>query len=223
MATIVVHHLEDSRSHRILWLLEELGLEYDIEMHRRHPKTNRSGKELRAVHPLGKAPIVVVDGEVFAESGAILESLLDRFDPESSLRPAPKTEEHRRYRFFLHYAEGSLMPPLLVKLLMGVLRGKNIPFLARPLSRDRGTSALDLLRPVHSEDAVRCERHLDRSEPECRYLPLSRRSEDSVQTASGLARAHRRRNTCDRFVRMGLSNPLPKRTRTAAPRRLRPS
>jgi len=60
---------------------------------------------------------------------------LDRFDPESSLRPAPKTEEHRRYRFFLHYAEGSLMPPLLVKLLMGVLRGKNIPFLARPLTR----------------------------------------------------------------------------------------
>ena len=131
--SVVVHHLEDSRSHRVLWLLEELGVEYAIEMHRRHPKTHRSGASLRAIHPLGKAPVLAMEGKVYAESGAILETLLDRFDT-GALRPAPGSEAFDRYRFFLHYAEGSLMPPMLVKLLTGALRGRAVPWLARPLT-----------------------------------------------------------------------------------------
>ena len=142
MADVVVHHLENSRSHRVLWLLEELGVPYSIEMHRRDPKTMRAGEGLRRIHPLGKAPLVVLDGEVLAESGAILEALLDEFDPEHSLHPKKGSATYRTYRYFMHYAEGSLMLPLLVKLLTGALRGKQIPALARPITGGVG-KALD--------------------------------------------------------------------------------
>jgi glutathione S-transferase len=131
MRPVVVHHLEQSRSHRIVWLLEELGMPYSIEHHQRHPKTMRAGRDLRALHPLGKAPVIRLGDEVLAESGAILEHLLDEAG-ETPLRPAHGTEAHRRFRFFLHYAEGSLMPPLLVKLITGKLR--SLPLLMRPLS-----------------------------------------------------------------------------------------
>lgn len=128
---VVVHHLEMSRSHRILWLLEELGAPYEIRRYARDPKTFRADPALRQVHPLGRAPIVEVDGAVLAESGAILEGLLDRLG-DGGLRPAPGTDDFDRYRFFLHYAEGSVMPPLLVSLIFGkVVDGA--PFLARPL------------------------------------------------------------------------------------------
>jgi len=118
----------------VLWLLEELGVEYSIEMHRRDRKTMRASKSLRRIHPLGKAPMVVLDGVVLAESGAILEALLDEFDTEHTLHPEKGTTEHRRFRYFMHYAEGSLMLPLLVKLLTGALGGKQVPALARPIT-----------------------------------------------------------------------------------------
>jgi len=133
-ASVVVHHLENSRSHRVLWLLEELGVPYSIELHRRDPKTHRAGESLRRIHPLGKAPLIELDGIVLAESGPILEALLDAFDADHRLHPWKDTVEYRRFRYFMHYAEGSLMPPLLVKLLTGLLRGRNVPAIARPLT-----------------------------------------------------------------------------------------
>lgn len=137
---IVVHHLEQSRSHRVLWLLEELGLAYEIVTYARHPKTMRAPDSLRAIHPLGRSPIVTIASDddatedlVLVESGAVLEHLVDSFGPDT-LRPSDPADL-RRYRFWMHYAEGSLMPPLLVRLIFSRLRGPEIPFFLRPLTR----------------------------------------------------------------------------------------
>ena len=114
---IVVHHLENSRSHRVLWLLEEFGLAYEVERYARDPKTLLAPPALRAVHPLGKSP-VVVDGDVtLAESGAILEYLVEQ-NPDAGLAPTPGSAERARYLYWLHFAEGSAMPPLLLKLIL---------------------------------------------------------------------------------------------------------
>ena len=129
---ITVHHLNQSRSHRVLWMLEELGLDYEIREYVRDPKTMRAPPELKAVWPLGRAPVVEIDGVAFAESGAILDHLADVTD---QLKPEPGTEAYRRYRYFLHYAEGSLMPPLLVRLITNQLKGGAVPFFVRPLTK----------------------------------------------------------------------------------------
>lgn len=113
---IKVHHLNASRSHRILWLLEELGLEYEIVKYQRE-KTMLAPKSLRAIHPLGKSPVVEEDGRVMAESGAIIELLTERHAP-GRLAPERGTEAYERYIYWLHYAEGSAMPPLLLKLVL---------------------------------------------------------------------------------------------------------
>ena len=135
MSEIKVHHLDNSRSQRILWLLEELGVDYEVELYKRDPKTMRAPKSLEAIHPLGKSPVVEIDGGVIlAESGAIIEELLDRYG-EGRLRPEPGTEAHRRYRFWLHYAEGSFMPPQLVKLVIHRVRSAPLPFLVKPVGR----------------------------------------------------------------------------------------
>lgn len=117
--TITVHHLENSRSQRILWLLEELGEGYEVRTYKRHPKTMRAPRELRAVHPLGRSPVVEVDGHRLIETGAIMDYLVvragGRFGPPADMDGAI------RYRQFLHYAEGSMMPPLLALLIIGKL------------------------------------------------------------------------------------------------------
>lgn len=131
---IVVHHLNNSRSQRVLWLLEELGLPYEIVRYERDPKTMLAPKALRDVHPLGKSP-VLVDGDVtVAESGAIVEYLVDRYG-EGRLRPAAGTPEALRYRYFLHYAEGSAMPQLLLKLVFTRMETAPVPFFAKPIAR----------------------------------------------------------------------------------------
>lgn len=114
---IVVHHLENSRSQRVLWMLEELGLGYEIRHYRRNKTTMLAPPELKAVHPLGKSPVIEEDGLVIAETGAIVEYLVGRAD--GRLGPAAHRDAVLRYRFFLHYAEGSMMPPLLLKLVLG--------------------------------------------------------------------------------------------------------
>ncbi|MET0259436.1 MAG: glutathione S-transferase [Methylobacterium sp.] len=129
---ITVHHLENSRSQRVLWLLEELGLAYTVKRYERDPETMRAPPELRAVHPLGKSPVLDDDGTIVAESGAIVEYLTAR--QGGALAPAPGTPEHRRYTYFLHYAEGSAMPPLLLKLIFSRL-APGSPTLVRPLVR----------------------------------------------------------------------------------------
>src|SRR5690606_9566281 len=114
---ITVHHLNNSRSHRVLWLLEELGLDYEVVRYQRDPETMAAPGDLKDVHPLGKSPVVVDGKEALAESGAILELLLERHGP-GGLVPQQGTTEHRDYLYWLHYAEGSLMPQLLLKLYL---------------------------------------------------------------------------------------------------------
>lgn len=113
---IIVHHLENSRSQRILWMLEELGLAYEVKRYERNPKTMLAPPELRRVHPLGKSPVIQDGDTIVAETGAIVQYLVEKAD--GRLGPPPHREAILRYRFFLHYAEGSLMPPLLVKLVL---------------------------------------------------------------------------------------------------------
>jgi glutathione S-transferase len=129
---IVVHHLNNSRAQRVLWLLEELGVPYEIKHHQR-TKTFQAPPELKAIHPLGKSPIVEDQGRVLAETGAIVEYLLDAHG-ERRLRPPPGTDERIRFTYWLHYAEGSAMPPLLMQLLFQLMPRRS-PALLRPLVR----------------------------------------------------------------------------------------
>jgi glutathione S-transferase len=131
---ITVHHLDNSRSQRILWLLEELGLDYEIKFYKRDPKTRLAPPELTKIHPLGKAPIVT-DGDVtVAESGAIIEYLVGRYD-DGSLLPAEGTRERLNYTYWLHYAEGSVMPLMLLSLVMSRIENAKLPFFARPIAK----------------------------------------------------------------------------------------
>jgi len=128
---ITVHHLNNSRSQRVLWLLEELALPYELVKYER-TAAGLAPPELVKIHPLGKSP-VITDGEVrVAESGAILEYLVDKAG--GKLAPPAGTQAHRDYRYFMHYAEGSLMPLLLLRLIFGRVR-TGAPFLVRPIAK----------------------------------------------------------------------------------------
>jgi glutathione S-transferase len=117
--TLTVHHLENSRSQRVLWLLEELGVAYDVKSYKRDRRTMLAPPELKLVHPLGKSPIIDDEGTKVAETGAIIEYLVEK--ERGRLGPPDEPQDARRYRFFLHYGEGSLMPWLLVMLVIGRL------------------------------------------------------------------------------------------------------
>lgn len=131
---ITVHHLENSRSHRIVWLLEELGLDYEVRRYRRDPKTSLAPPELLQVHPLGKSP-VITDGELtLAESGAIAEYLVEKHG-RGRLVPRAGTPEKVRYTYWLHFAEGTAMPPLVMKLIFNRIEHAPMPFFARPIAR----------------------------------------------------------------------------------------
>lgn len=129
---IIVHHLENSRSQRILWLLEELGVPYEVKRYQRDRKTMLAPPELLKVHPLGKSPVITDGARTVAETGAIIEYLLDRHGG-GQLRPGPGTPEHDAYTFWLHFAEGSAMPPLVMKLLFDRIP-KRVPFFIRPVA-----------------------------------------------------------------------------------------
>jgi glutathione S-transferase len=131
---IIVHHLNNSRSQRILWLLEELGLAYEIKKYQRDPKTMLAPPDLRAVHPLGKSPVIQDGDTIVAESGAIIDYLVGRYG-NGRLEPKPDTPERLRYTYFLHYAEGSAMPPLLLKLVFDRVESAPAPFFVRPIAR----------------------------------------------------------------------------------------
>jgi len=129
---ITVHHLDSSRSQRILWMLEELGLNYDIKPYKRLP-TMQAPEALRAVHPLGKSPVITDGDKTIAESGAILEYLVEAYG-KGRFAPAPGTPERLRYTYFMHYAEGSLMPLLFMKLVFSSLP-QRVPWAMRPVAR----------------------------------------------------------------------------------------
>ena len=132
---ITVHHLNNSRSQRVLWLLEELGVDYEVKRYERDARTMLAPPALRKVHPLGKSPVISEDGQTVAESGAIVEYLLDRHDRGNALRPAPGAPERLRFTYWLHYAEGSAMPPLLLYLIFARLPQGPMPFFVRPVVR----------------------------------------------------------------------------------------
>jgi glutathione S-transferase len=124
--TIVVHHLNDSRSQRILWLLEELELPYELVKHQRDPETRLAPPSLEAVHPLGKSPVVELDGAVLIESGAIVETIIRR-NGGGRLAPDPATADYDRYTMWLHYSEGSAMLPIMLQLYVGRLGEAGAP------------------------------------------------------------------------------------------------
>ena len=140
---IIVHHLENSRSQRVLWLLEELGLPYEVKRYARNPQTMLAPPELARVHPLGKSPVITDGGATVAESGAIVEYLLDIYGG-GRLRPPQGTPEQRRFTYWLHFSEGTAMPPLLMKLVFDKLRSAPVPFFIKPVVKgiaDKVTSS----------------------------------------------------------------------------------
>lgn len=137
---ITVHHLETSRSQRVLWLLEELGLPYEIKIYKRDPKTKLAPAELKKIHPLGKSPVITDGDLVVAESGAILEYLAERYGPQAQgeaahLLTQSGTPEHLQLRYWMHYAEGSLMNWLVMKLVFMTIPTQPMPFFGRPIAR----------------------------------------------------------------------------------------
>jgi glutathione S-transferase len=131
---ITVHHLNNSRSQRVLWLLEELGLEYDIKRYQRDAKTMLAPPELRQAHPLGKSPVITDGGVTLAESGAIVQYLAERRGG-GKLVPTADSPDWLRYVYWLHFAEGSAMPPLLMKLVFDRMATGPMPFFVRPIAR----------------------------------------------------------------------------------------
>jgi len=130
---ITLHHLENSRSQRILWLMEELGVPYEIEHYERDKSTSLAPLDLLKIHPLGKAP-VITDGElVVAESGAIIEYLVNKYD-DGTLRPADGTPERMDYMYWMHYAEGTFMPLMIVSLIMSRIESAKVPFFVKPIA-----------------------------------------------------------------------------------------
>jgi glutathione S-transferase len=131
---VVVHHLNNSRSQRILWLLEELDVPYEVKRYERNVETMRAPESLKAVHPLGKSPVITDDGVTVAETGAIIEYLVEKYAGGRLIPPAG-TEERRRYTYWLHFAEGSAMTPLLMKLVFMRLGEAKVPFFVKPVVR----------------------------------------------------------------------------------------
>jgi glutathione S-transferase len=159
---LTVHHLNNSRSQRVLWLLEELGLPYEVVRYQRQPDM-RAPVELRAIHPLGKSPVIIDRGNTIAESGAIVEYIIDSHG-EGRLIPPAGTPERLRYSYWLHYAEGSAMPPLLLKLWF-TLMPKRAPALLRPLVRKVSNQALTaLVNPQLKQHMAYWENELGKSQ-----------------------------------------------------------
>lgn len=132
---LTVHHLNNSRSQRVLWLLEELELPYEIVQYQRDPQTMLAPASLRAVHPLGKSPVVTTgDGLTLAESGAVIETVIERYG-NGRLAPAAGTPEALRFRYWMHFAEGTAMSPLLLKLVFDKIETSKMPFFAKPIAK----------------------------------------------------------------------------------------
>jgi glutathione S-transferase len=144
---ITVHHLNHSRSTKVLWLLEELEVPYEIVRYDRNPQTLLAPDSLKKIHPLGKSPVIVDDGETIAESGNILEYIADKYG-NGKLVPAKGTQAYRDCRYFMHYAEGSLMPFLLLRLIFDRVKHAPVPFFIKPITKKiAGTVSKDFVTP----------------------------------------------------------------------------
>jgi glutathione S-transferase len=131
---IIVHHLENSRSQRILWLLEELAVPYEVKRYARNSETSLAPDELTAIHPLGKSPIITDGDTVVAESGTIIEYLVGKYG-DGRLVPEEGSEDKLAYTYFMHYAEGSFMPLMILSLIMARIEAAPVPFFLKPLTR----------------------------------------------------------------------------------------
>jgi glutathione S-transferase len=131
---ITVHHLENSRSQRIVWLLEELGIDYEIRRYGRDKQTGLAPPELLEVHPLGKAPVITDGDRTVAESGAIIEYLMYEYD-DGRLRPQDGTDERLAYNYWLHYAEGTFAPLMILSLVLSRMEEAPMPFFLRPVAK----------------------------------------------------------------------------------------
>ena len=161
---ITVHHLNNSRSQRVLWLLEELGVAYEIQKYQRDAKTMLAPPELLKVHPLGKSPVITDDGTTVAESGAIIEYLLERHG-KGRLEPARGTPERLRFTYWLHFAEGSAMSPLLMKLVFDRIETSPMPFFAKPIARGISRKVKTaMIEPNLKRQLDHMERELTKSE-----------------------------------------------------------
>jgi glutathione S-transferase len=161
---ITVHHLNNSRSQRVLWLLEELGVPYEIQKYQRDAKTMLAPPELLKVHPLGKSPVITDAGVTVAESGAIIEYLLERYGA-GRLEPAKGTPERLRFTYWLHFAEGSAMSPLLMKLVFDRIETSPMPFFARPIARSISRKVKTaMVEPNLKRHLDHMERELTKSE-----------------------------------------------------------
>ncbi|MEH2481318.1 glutathione S-transferase [Nitrobacteraceae bacterium AZCC 2146] len=159
---LTVHHLNNSRSQRVLWLLEELGVPYEIVRYNRQPNM-LAPPALRAIHPLGKSPVITDNGNTIAESGAIIEYIVDTYGA-GRLIPPPGTPERLRFTYWLHYAEGSAMPPLLLKLIFLMLP-KRAPWLMKPLVNAISAKALGtMVNPQLKQHMAFWEGELSKSE-----------------------------------------------------------
>ncbi|MDN3638603.1 glutathione S-transferase [Simiduia curdlanivorans] len=159
---ITLHHLNNSRSQRIIWLLEELGVDYDIVQHQRDPKTQLAPPSLRAIHPLGKSPVIVDESNqmVMAESGAIIEYLIQVYGDSQWQRHRDQAE-YWDYVFWLHYSEGSVMPPLVMRLVMAGVSKAPMPFFAKPIARSICSKVLaQFVQPNISRNLAFIESHL---------------------------------------------------------------
>jgi glutathione S-transferase len=131
---LIVHHLQNSRSQRVLWLLEELGLPYEIRRYERDKTTNLAPPELMKVHPLGKSPVVEDEGRILAETGAVVEYVVEAHG-QGRLMPARGSDAYWRCKYWLHAAEGSYMPPLVLSLFLSRMESAKMPFFARPIAK----------------------------------------------------------------------------------------
>jgi glutathione S-transferase len=131
---ITIHHLENSRSQRIIWLCEALGVDYEIKHYKRNPITQLAGKDFKQLHPLGKSPAISYEGKVYVESAAIFEFILDKFDVDNKFRPNKKAHNYQDHIFWMHFSEGSLMGPLLMRFMHKTVQEK-VPFFIKPVAK----------------------------------------------------------------------------------------
>jgi glutathione S-transferase len=132
---ITLHHLNNSRSQRIIWLLEELGVDYEIKFYKRDPITILAPQSLKDVHPLGKSPVITDDtsGITLAESGVIIEYLITKYGPQ--FKPSETTDQYWQYLYWLHFSEGSLMPPMVMRLVLMKMKTAPMPFFIKPVAK----------------------------------------------------------------------------------------
>ncbi|MBR9826190.1 MAG: glutathione S-transferase [Alphaproteobacteria bacterium] len=163
---LVLHHLNNSRSQRLLWLLEEINADYELRKYLRDPETMRAPDSLRAVHPLGKSPLLSDGDEVIAESAAIIEYIIDTQAPH--LRPEAGTPAYRDYVYWMHFAEGTLMTPLLIKLMGDRIAQARVPFFVKPVVKGVSNQLEETYSgPENEKNLAFVDAHLDGREWFC--------------------------------------------------------